>query len=180
MQRPTNSTKLSNPKQLCGAAKLPLSLWPETATIMGAIAMLDGASKYGRANWRVAGAQASTYVDACKRHLNLWMEGEECADDNGVPHLAHAIACIAILIDAEAAGVLNDDRMVQGGYIELAAKLTPHVNRLKDLHRDHKPKHWNIQDNPKAKAKPRQSSRRSWSGHEIPPRSGVGLDRRAK
>ena len=153
MAKKVDPTKLTNPKQVCGSSKLPLHLWPETATIMGVIAMLDGCLKYGRSNYRVAGVQASIYVDACKRHLNLWMEGEECADDNGVPHLAHALACIAIIIDAEAAGKLNDDRMVQGGYVELARKLTPHVNRLKELYRDRSPKHYSIQDNPKPRKK---------------------------
>jgi hypothetical protein len=114
---------------------------------MGSIAMLDGALKYGRSNFRTSGVQATIYTDACKRHINAWLEGEEVASDSGVPHLAHALACLAIIVDAQAAGVLNDDRMVQGGYLQLVEQLTPHVNRLKEVHKEKKPKHFSIKDN---------------------------------
>jgi hypothetical protein len=135
-----------NPKDAVGATKLPLHLWPMTATAMGSIAMLNGALKYGRSNWRVAGVRASIYVDACQRHLAAWFEGHE-ADEEGVPHLASALACIAIVIDAQAAGKLRDDRQVQGGYRELVASLTPHVSRLKERHEARGPRHWTIADN---------------------------------
>jgi hypothetical protein len=39
-----------------------------------------------------------------------WFNGEECAQDSGVHHLAHAMACLAILLDAKTCGKLNDDR----------------------------------------------------------------------
>jgi hypothetical protein len=143
----TPKEKLTNPKAFAGSSKLPLHLWPETATAMGSIAMLDGALKYGRSNFRTSGVQATIYTDACKRHINAWLEGEEVASDSGVPHLAHALACLAIIVDAQAAGVLNDDRMVQGGYLQLVEELTPHVNRLKEVHKEKKPKHFSIKDN---------------------------------
>jgi hypothetical protein len=143
----TPKEKLTNPKQFAGSAKLPLHLWPETASAMGCIALLDGALKYGRSNFRTSGVQATIYTDACKRHINAWLEGEDCAEDSGVPHLAHALACLAILVDAQAAGVLNDDRMVAGGYHQLVEDLTPHVNRLKELYKDKQPKHYTIKDN---------------------------------
>ena len=139
--------KSTNPKDMIGSDKLPLHLWPATATAMGCIGLLEGMAKYGRTNWREAGVRASIYVDACKRHLDAWFEGEEFAPDSGVPHLANAIACIAILIDAKAAGKLNDDRAYNGaGYRKLVEELTPHVARLKLLHADKKPKHYTIQD----------------------------------
>jgi len=136
-----------NPKDVVGTNKLPLHLWPMTATAMGSIAMLNGALKYGRSNWRAVGIKASIYVDACQRHLTQWFEGAE-HDEEGVPHLASAIACLAIIIDARAAGKLKDDRQVEGGYKELAASLTTHVARLRELHADKSPKHWSIQDSP--------------------------------
>lgn len=135
-----------NPKDIVGSTKVPLHLWPITATAMGSVAMLNGALKYGRANWRVTGIRASIYVDACQRHLAAWFEGAE-ADEEGVPHLASALACLAILVDARAAGKLKDDRQVEGGFRELMAALTPHVARLRDRHADKSPKHWTIQDN---------------------------------
>ena len=60
--------------------------------------------------------------------------------------MAHALACIAIIVDAEAAGTLIDDRMVVGGYHKLLAEMTPHVKRLQELHADKSPKHFTIID----------------------------------
>jgi hypothetical protein len=141
------TTKLTNPKDRIGAGKLPLHLWPETASALGALALCDGMLKYGRTNWRVAGVRASIYVDAARRHLGFWFEGENNDPDSGLPHLAHALACIAILVDAEAAGHLNDDRQVRGGYRAQMTALVPHVKRLLELHADKSPKHYTIADN---------------------------------
>lgn len=132
-----------NPKDLIGSGKLPLHLWPTTATAMGCVAFLNGALKYGRSNWRKIGIRASIYVDACQRHLAAWFEGEEC-DEEGVPHLASALACIAIIVDCEACGLLVDDRQYPGGHRKLIEALTPHVERLKKLHEAKSPKHYTI------------------------------------
>lgn len=140
------TTKLSNPKDIIGSSKLALHCWPSTATAMGSLGLLVGALCYGRSNWRVAGVRASIYFDACNRHMNAWFEGEDNDPDSGVPHLAHALACLAILVDAKAADKLVDDRMVPGGYRKLITELTPHVNRLKELFKDKNPKHYTIQD----------------------------------
>lgn len=139
--------KPSNPKDAIGSDKVPLHLWPETATALGALGLLDGMLKYGRGNFREIGVRASIYQDAAKRHLDYWFEGEDNDPDSGLPHLAHALACIAILVDSEAAGKLNDDRQVKGGFRALMTKLTPHVARLKLLHAGKTPKHYTIADN---------------------------------
>lgn len=131
---------------MIGSDKLPLHLWPETATALGAMALLDGALKYGRSNFRAIGVRSSIYYDAAKRHLNKWFEGEDTDPDSGLPHLAHALASIAILVDAKAADVLEDDRMYPGGYLKLVDELTPEVARLKKLHAERKPKHWTTRD----------------------------------
>jgi hypothetical protein len=144
---PGPELKPTNPKDAIGSSKLPLHLWPETASALGCLGLLDGALKYGRSNFREIGVRASIYVDAAKRHINKWFEGQENDPDSGLPHLSHALACLAILVDAEAAGKLNDDRMVKGGYLELVDRLTPHVARLKALHADKYPKHYTIADN---------------------------------
>lgn len=86
-----SETKSTNPKDLIGSSKLPLSLWPATATAMGCLAFLDGALKYGRSNFRAVGVRASIYVDAAKRHLDAWFEGEEFDPDSSLPHLSHAL-----------------------------------------------------------------------------------------
>lgn len=137
---------VENPKDIVGAGKLPLHLWPTAATAMGCVALLNGALKYGRSNWRVVGVRASIYVDACQRHLAAWFEGNEC-DEEGVPHLSSALACLAILVDSQFAGKLKDDRQVRGGHSEAIASLTPHVERLRALHAGKSPKHYTIGDN---------------------------------
>ncbi len=142
------TTKATNPKDAIGSDKLPLHLWPETATVMGTLGMLDGMLKYGRANWRVAGVRATIYIDAVKRHVNAYAEGEDLDPDSGVPHLAHALACLAILVDAGAADMLTDDRQYPGGYRSLVEELTPHVPRLKAKHVGKNPKHYTIADKP--------------------------------
>lgn len=141
----TQGPVLENPKDIIGRTKLPLHLWPVAATAMGSIALLNGACKYGRSNWRVAGVSASVYVDALGRHMAAWMEGED-NDKEGVPHLGSALACLAILVDAQAAGKLDDDRQYPGGYAELVEKLTPMVKHVIDSHADKSPKHYTVKD----------------------------------
>lgn len=148
METLTANTKLCNPKDIIGSDKLPLHLWPNTATIYGTLGLLDGMLKYGRLNWRVVGVRASIYYDALRRHIDAWMEGEEVAPDSGVPHLGHALSCLAILVDATVAGKLVDDRMFPGGYAATIQKYTPDVARLKVLYADKNPKHYTIQDTP--------------------------------
>jgi hypothetical protein len=139
--------KPTNPKDAIGSDKLPIHLWPETATIMGTVALLDGALKYGRSNWREAGVRATIYIDALRRHLAAYAEGEDIDPDSGAPHLAHILACAAILVDAGAAGKLTDDRCYNGaGYRRLVEEMTPHVGRLKSKHADKSPKHYTIED----------------------------------
>lgn len=145
-----STTKPTNPKDAIGSSKLPLHLWPTTATVVGCMALLDGALKYGRSNWRPGGVRASIYFDACNRHLNAWFEGEDNDPDSGLPHLGHALACLALLVDAEAAGQLVDDRQYPGGYRALIERMTQQVERLKDVHVDRQPKHYTIADGDQA------------------------------
>src|ERR1700693_1658179 len=141
------TSKLSNPKDIIGSDKLPLHLWPETATALGCLGLLDGMLKYGRNNWRAVGVRASIYVDALHRHMNAWFdEGEDIDPDSGLPHLAHALACLAIIVDAQAAGKMTDDRMLKGGYRPLVEAITPHVKRLKEKHHGKDPRHYTISD----------------------------------
>lgn len=101
-----------NPKDLQGLKKVSLTKLPAVAQVHGAHAMMNGAERYGPYNWRAKKVIASIYVDAALRHLGAWFEGEEAAADSGVHHLGHAIACCAILLDAQETGNLVDDRPV--------------------------------------------------------------------
>lgn len=107
---PKSKALSPNPKDLFGAVKVSTTKLPAAAIAHAAHAMMDGARKYGAYNWRDKKVIASIYVDAATRHLLAWFEGEECASDSGVHHLGHAIACCAILLDAQETGNLIDDR----------------------------------------------------------------------
>lgn len=101
-----------NPKDAIGMSKVDMSLVPAPATIHEAHAMMDGARKYGPYNWRENAVQARIYVAAAMRHLQQWLNGEEVAEDSGAHHLGHARACLGIILDAQEAGKLVDDRPI--------------------------------------------------------------------
>lgn len=113
-----------NPKTVLGLQKVSLSKVPAVAVVYEALAMMDGAKKYGPYNWRTKRVTASIYIDACKRHLDAWFDGEEFAPDSGVPHLGHARACLGIIIDAQETGNLNDDRPPKGAAAAVIARFT--------------------------------------------------------
>lgn len=103
-----------NPKTRYGLARAALHLVPPVALIHEAGVMEHGADKYGPFNWREKDVSASVYYAAALRHLLAWYDGEDRDPDSGHPHLAHIRACMAILLDAEAAGKLKDDRPPAG------------------------------------------------------------------
>ncbi len=119
----------TNPKDLVGVKKVSLTKLPPVAVLHAAHALMNGAGKYGPYNWRDKGVRASIYVDACERHLNAWFDGEEQATDSGVHHLGHAIACLAILLDAQEAGMLVDDRPILGasGFCRVLKRLNQEI-----------------------------------------------------
>lgn len=113
----------TNPKDLLGIKKVQLNLVPTSSTIYQALAMEDGAQKYGAFNWRENKVIASIYVAAALRHLAAWYDGgEELASDSKKPHLGHALACIGIIVDAFETGNLVDDRPKPGASPQLIAK----------------------------------------------------------
>lgn len=99
------STKSTNPKDSVGVKK-----WRQFCTIPFAplcevgVAMLEGARKYGRHNYRVAGVRASVYIDAAIGHLVQWFEGEDIDPDSELSHITKAIATLMVMRD----GMLND------------------------------------------------------------------------
>jgi dATP/dGTP diphosphohydrolase len=112
----------TNPKDLLGIKKVQLNLVPASSIIYQALAMEDGAVKYGPFNWRQNKVIASIYLAAAMRHLQSWQDGEELASDSQKPHLAHALACIGIIVDAKETGNLKDDRPLPGAASKLIAQ----------------------------------------------------------
>lgn len=113
-----------NPKDRVGSDKPPLDLIPPAAEVLESLVMRLGAEKYGRANWRHTKVRASIYVAAARRHLAQWLDGEDDDPESGVSHLAHARACLGILIDAIATDHVVDDRPPTGAASELIARFT--------------------------------------------------------
>jgi hypothetical protein len=124
--------KATNPKDGAATARLALSLFPQTAIAYGALAMTEGHQKYGGYNYREAGVNASVYVDACMRHLFKWYNGQEADGATGVPELASALACLAVLIDAVECQKLKDDRPPVGPMAGLLARMEQSTKALQE------------------------------------------------
>lgn len=104
------SEKPTNPKDAVGIRKTPWSCLPIRVIGEVALALLEGARKYGRHNYRKMGVRSSVYYDATLRHLTAWFEGEDIDPDSGLSHVTKAIASLAVLRDSMIAGNWVDDR----------------------------------------------------------------------
>lgn len=105
-----SESKPSNPKDLVGIRKVPMSVVPQGVLAELGLAMMEGALKYGRHNYRAVGVRASVYYDAMMRHMMRWWEGEDNDPDSGVCHLIKAMACLVVLRDSMQADNWEDDR----------------------------------------------------------------------
>jgi hypothetical protein len=112
--------KDTNPKDAVGTKKVPFSVLPWKVIAEVALALLEGARKYGRHNWRVAGVRASVYVDASMRHLTDFWEGTDVDPDSGLNHITKAIAGLVVLRDSMMMGNWKDDRppKIQEGWVQ--------------------------------------------------------------
>lgn len=140
--------KPSNPKDAIATDKAPLHLVPAAFKAYTALALAEGAMKYGAHNWRAAGVRASIYVAALQRHMDKWWNGENNDPHTGVPHLANACACLAILIDALISEQLTDDRPPrQENLSSLLDSMMPNaVATLRQTFAGSHPRHWTIAD----------------------------------
>ena len=104
-------TKLSNPKDAIGVTKPYFSTVPSMVVAELGLAMLEGAAKYGRHNYRAVGVRASVYYDAARRHMDrFWDLGENIDPDSGLHHLVKAMACLAVIRDSMLMKNWVDDR----------------------------------------------------------------------
>jgi RNA polymerase subunit RPABC4/transcription elongation factor Spt4 len=103
--------KAINPKDAIGRSKPSLCSIPSTALAEQALAHMEGHGKYGYYNWRtVPKVSCMTYLDGAERHIRRFQEGNERCPICGCHELAHAIASLNIVIDAQYANNLHDDR----------------------------------------------------------------------
>jgi hypothetical protein len=138
------SDKATNPKDAIAGSKVPMHLVPDTLEVLASLAFLEGASKYGAFNWRVAGVRSSVYRAALRRHLAKWWNGEDADPATGVPHLASVIACAGIILDAAVAGKLTDDRPPPVPMSEFIDGIEEKVEHIRAMFSDRDPKHWTI------------------------------------
>lgn len=134
-------TKQTNPKDVIGSTKLPMGCVPSTLILYAAAAFAEGRGKYGNYNWRVTGVRSSVYFDAMQRHLHKWWNGEWADAETKVPHLASAIACIGIILDAGCVDKLVDDRPPQFNCAGTIKGLEGVCANLAELHKDMHPQH---------------------------------------
>lgn len=134
--------KPTNPKDFVGLTKPPMSTVSKLVMAEVGVAMLEGAMKYGRHNYRGTDVLASIYIDAAGRHLDAWYEGQELDPDSGMSHLTKAIASLTVLRDAQIVGTMIDDRppaMAPAGFWEdLGNKVKAIIARYGHV----KPKHY--------------------------------------
>ena len=81
--------------------KAPMHLLPyrPLRAIVGALH--DGGTKYAPENWREArGDHREVYGSALRRHVSAYIDPDysDFDDDSGLHHLAHAGACVLILL----------------------------------------------------------------------------------
>jgi hypothetical protein len=129
----TLEKKDTNPKDAVGVRKAGMSCVPCQPLLEIGLAMQEGARKYGRHNYRVAGVRSSVYFDAALRHLMAWWEGEDIDPDSGLPHLSKAGACLVVIRDSVIRGNVVDDRppnMAPGWMNDLNKKAGDLIDRL--------------------------------------------------
>ena len=136
--------KPTNPKDAIGIRKAPLSTLPMGVVAEMGAAMLEGAAKYGRHNYRGVGVRASVYFDATMRHLISWWEGEDTDPDSGLSHVTKALVSLAVLRDAMMQSKCEDDRPPRSA--PFYPELNDRCSAVLDKHADKNPKHWTIKD----------------------------------
>lgn len=101
-----------NPKEVAagGEGRIPWQALPVRPLVGAALAMGEGAHKYGRHNYRKTRIKSSVYFDSTLRHFFAWWEGEDIDAASGLHHIDKTIAGLLVLRDAQLRGMSDDDR----------------------------------------------------------------------
>ena len=91
------------------SGKPDLSLVPRVLIEEAAKALMFGEAKYGRYNFR-KGFDSHRLVAAALRHLLAYQDGEDNDSESNLTHLAHAAACIGMILQCDKDGTLKDTR----------------------------------------------------------------------
>lgn len=136
--------KPTNPKDAVGIKKSPMSTVSASVMAEVGVAMMEGALKYGRHNYRGVGVRASVYYDATIRHLFSWWEGEDVDPDSGMSHITKAIASLTVLRDSMIQSKLEDDRPPRSA--EFYRELNERAAKLLEQYGHVNPHHYTIKD----------------------------------
>ena len=136
--------KPSNPKDALGVNKAPMSTVSAVVLAEVGVAMLEGAAKYGRHNYRAVGVRSSVYYDAAMRHLMAWWEGQDIDPDSEMSHITKAITSLIVLRDAMLYEKLVDDRPPPCP--EFYTQLNKKVAEIQLVHHDKNPRHYTKND----------------------------------
>lgn len=134
-------TKPTNPKDAVGINKVSFSVIP--ANVLGevAVALTEGALKYGKHNYRGVGVRSSVYYDASLRHLMAWWEGEDIDPESGLSHVTKAITGLMVLRDCMMRGNFTDDRPPKSN-ADWMVPLNEHTVKLRNQYKYRNPKHF--------------------------------------
>lgn len=138
----STSAGSTNPKAALGAASLPMTRLSPLACAVGALGKYNGALKYGTSNFIGTQVVMSIYLDAIRRHFDAILMGEDVDPIDKVPHWGAIMANIDLILCAQAAGTLIDDRARADGQLEAVRALKPLVASLQELHKGKEPKHY--------------------------------------
>jgi len=129
------TVKDTNPKDAVGIRRWrQFTSIPMTVIWEVGVALLEGARKYGRHNYRVAGVRASVYIDAAMGHLTCFWEGEDIDPDSRLSHVTKAIASLVVLRDAMIADKFVDDRPPKANLDKVRGELQSIVDDLFELY----------------------------------------------
>jgi len=134
-------TKPTNPKDAVGINKVSYSMIPAPVLAEAALALTEGAFKYGKHNYRGVGVRGSVYYDASLRHLTAWWEGEDIDPESGLSHVTKAIAGLMVLRDCMIRGNFNDDRPPKSPK-DWMVPMNEHTAKLREQYKDRNPKHY--------------------------------------
>ena len=124
-------SKKTNPKDAVGTKKPRFySGLHANVTKEVTIGVMEGAMKYGRHNYRIAGVRASTYIDATIGHLLDYWEGQDIDPDSDLHHITKAIASLYVLRDAQMRNMCEDDRPPKSDVEGDKTRLQAIVNKL--------------------------------------------------
>ena len=142
MSTSNGQLKDTNPKDAIGIRKVAFSVLPWQVLCRVALAMMEGAAKYGRHNYRASGVRASVYFDAVvARHLTDWWEGNDIDLDSGLHHVDKAIAGLMVMRDSMLQQNFIDDRPPRGQGVNFEY-LNIEAGEILDRHADKSPKHY--------------------------------------